>query len=476
MNHLISYNPATGQKIWEGKSSSKDEVVQKVEAAQRAFKKWALLSFEERKAFILKFKEVLEKNQTNLAEAISKETGKPLWDSKGEVNAMINKVELSIESYEERCPPLERDLQSGHSITRYRPYGVMAVFGPYNFPGHLPNGHILPALLAGNTLLFKPSELTPYVGELIDHYWREAELPEGVFNLVQGGREVGQAIVSHPLIDGLLFTGSYATGKIMAEYYSARPEKILALEMGGNNPLIIWDVQELEAASYLTIQSAYISSGQRCTCARRLIIPNDQSGDRLLETLKQAISHIRVGAYTDSPEPFLGPVISETHANRLLASQSMLQNLGGKPLLEMKLLKIGTGFLSPGLMDVTEISHPPDEEIFGPFLQVIRVKDFSAAIEAANQTKYGLVAGLLSDKQENYNQFYAQVKAGVINWNAATTGASSAAPFGGVGCSGNLRPSGYFAIDYCVYPVASIETQKISMPTQKLPGLNNGSV
>ena len=167
----------------------------------------------------------------------------------------------------------------------------------------------------------------------------------------------------------------------------------------------------------------------------------------------------------------MGPVVSAQIAARLLQAQGDLIALGGKPLLEMRQLQAGTGFLSPGIVDMSGVAAVPDEEWFGPLLQVIRVPDFDAALAAVNATEYGLAAGLLSDDEALWKQFLLHARAGIVNWNRPTTGAASSAPFGGIGKSGNHRPSAYYAADYCAYPVATIENNVLAMPKQLSPGL-----
>jgi succinylglutamic semialdehyde dehydrogenase len=469
-----SLNPATGDIVWQGQSAATEQIDDVIKNAQKAFKEWSALPFDERSAYLNRFGELLKEKFNFLAEVISQETGKTLWDSKSEVSAMISKIGISLEAYGKRCAGLVRDQEGGvRLITRHRPHGVVAVFGPFNFPGHLPNGHIIPALLAGNTVVLKPSELTPLVSEEIMKCWEICQLPNGVINLVQGGVETGKSLARHPAINGLFFTGSAKVGLLLSEQFASQPQKILALEMGGNNPLIIGHIENLEAAAYLTIQSAYLSSGQRCTCARRLIVKDNENSNQFIEVLMNKIKGIIVGPYNSQPEPYIGPVISEQHAQSILNAQSELKAKGGIPLIEMRHLRHGTGLLTPGLMDVTSISNRPDEEIFGPFLQLIRVKSFEEAVEEANQTRYGLAAGLLSKCYKQYNYFYQNIRAGIVNWNHQLTGASSAAPFGGIGLSGNYRPSAYYAADYCSYPVASLEATGLDMPLKLPPGLSS---
>ena len=466
-----SHNPATGDSVWEGNEAQDQLVDTALLAARQAFVEWSRQDLAVRIGHLEAFRETLSKEKDAFARIISMENGKPLWDALTEVAAMINKVGISIEAYKLRCPEMIKEHVPIKTLTRHRPHGVMAVLGPFNFPGHIPTGHIVPALLAGNTVVFKPSEFTPLAGEMLVKIWESSGLPSGVINLVQGGRKTGAYLSQHSEINGLLFTGSWKTGKALAEMMAKTPNKILALEMGGNNPLIVSQVEDLQSAAYLTIQSAFLTTGQRCTCARRLIIPTGQRGDHFLNTLISMTKTLRVGPYTETPEPFMGPVISRQTAENLLKAQNDLVARGGVALLPMRPLDIGKAFVTPGLIDVTSIEERSDEEYFGPLLQVIRVNDFAAAIEEANHTQYGLTSGLLSDSREEYEEFYRQIRAGVINWNTPTTGATSAAPFGGIGHSGNNRPSGLYAADYCAYPVASNEISKVTMPAKIAPGI-----
>jgi succinylglutamic semialdehyde dehydrogenase len=470
-----STDPATaspGEVVWEGFAATSEEVDQAVKAARGAAESWASVPVQHRIFYLERFAQLLKDSRAKLAEAISKETGKPTWEALSEVDSMINKVPVSIEAFNTRRRPVETEAAGGIAATRFKPYGVVAVFGPFNFPGHLPNGHIVPALIAGNTVVFKPSELTPLVAQTTVELWEAAELPKGVLNLVQGGHATGAALAGHPGIDGLFFTGSAAVGRLLSRTFSDHPERILALEMGGNNPLIVHEVSDLDAAAYLTIQSAFITAGQRCTCARRLVVAESAQSQAFLDRLVEMSKTIRVGRYSDSPEPFMGPVITAGAADKLLSAQDALTSAGAKVRLKMEKLAASPAMVSPGILDVTEVPDRPDEELFGPVLQVIRVKDFPAAIEEANHTAYGLAAGLLSDSADLYSQFFSKIRAGVVNWNRQTTGASGSLPFGGAGLSGNNRPSGYYAADYCSFPVASLENPKLTLPASLTPGVN----
>lgn len=466
-----SIDPAKNRVIWQGQSASSEQVAQAVQAARAAQLSWGDLAFEQRLVFVKKFAEQLTAQKEALAACIAEDTGKALWESRTEVAAMIGKIDISVRAYEERTGTKENPMPQGRAFVRHKPHGVVAVFGPYNFPGHLPNGHIVPALLAGNTVVFKPSELTPKVAELTVKLWQQAELPAGVINLVQGEVETGKALAADNGIDGLFFTGSSRTGHYLHQQFAGRPEKILALEMGGNNPLLVKDVANIDATVHDIIQSAFITSGQRCTCARKLYLPSDAQGDAILARLLEVSRNIQVGEYDAQPQPFMGSMISVAAAKGMLAAQQQLVALGGKVLLELTQPYADKAIVTPGIIECSAITDFPDEEHFGPLLKVFRYTDFDQAIAAANDTSFGLSAGLLSDSHELYQHFYKRIRAGIVNWNRPITGASSAAPFGGIGKSGNHRASAYYAADYCAYPVASVELEQVVLPEQLSPGL-----
>jgi succinylglutamic semialdehyde dehydrogenase len=468
---FISRNPGTGAVVWEGKSASALDVDRAVASARRAFAEWSALPFEARVEIVRRFAALLTERKESLAHAIGRETGKPLWEARTEVAAMAAKVEISITSYHERTGEKRMPMADGMAVLRHRPHGVVAVFGPYNFPGHLPNGHIVPALIAGNAVVFKPSELAPDVARATVEMWRDAGLPAGVLNLVQGERESGVALANHRQIDGLFFTGSSDTGTLLHKQFGGRPEIVLALEMGGNNPLVVAEVEDIDAAVHHTIQSAYLSAGQRCTCARRILVPRNAFGDRFLTRLTDVTSRIAYGLYDADPQPFMGAVVSARAASRLVAAQARLVAAGGRALLTMEQHDEQLGFVSPAILDVTDVAELPDEEHFGPLAQIVRYGHFDEAIARANDTVYGLSAGLLADDEARWVQFHRTIRAGIVNWNRPTNGASSAAPFGGTGRSGNHRPSAYYAADYCAYPMASVESAQLTMPASVSPGL-----
>lgn len=463
-----AWNPATGEVSWEGAAAGTPEIDRAFAAAADAFPGWSSAPLSQRIQHLERFAAALSQRSDDLTETISLETGKPRWEAKTETSAMASKIALTIQAQQERRRPLE--LASGNEIaaTRYKPHGIAAVLGPFNLPGHLPNAHLVPALLAGNCVVFKPSEHTPRTGRLLTELWLAAGLAPGVFSLLQGGRATGELVVRHPAVNAIYFTGGVAAGRAIARARAETPEVILALELGGNNPLVVWEPCAVTAAVYHTLVSAFITSGQRCACARRLILPDSEFGELFLRQLVAAAARLRSGPPDSSPEPFLGPVISATAADRILHARDSLLRQGARELLRME--RYGHALLSPGILDVTGVTIP-DEEIFGPMLQVIRCRSFAEAIREANHTAFGLCAGLLCEARSLWGEFFAQARAGIVNWNKPLTGASGAQPFGGIGWSGNHRPSGYFAVDYCSYPVASLETPALTLPANLVPGI-----
>ncbi|MCX8474875.1 MAG: succinylglutamate-semialdehyde dehydrogenase [Sphingomonas sp.] len=454
---IISTEPATGAVLWRQKVGDVDA---EVAHARRSWAEWAARPLTYRIEALRRFANVVRQKADAFTDLLARETGKPLWEARTEVETVIGKVDISITAYSERTGQrrIEAPMNTRLAL-RHKPHGVLAVLGPYNFPAHLPNGHIVPALLAGNAVVFKPSEKTPASGAFLVDCFHAAGIPEGCIRLLIGGPDEGKALAAHPDIDGLLFTGSANTGIALNRQFATRPEKILALEMGGNNPIVVWDTPDLYSAAVLVIQSAFTTAGQRCTAARRLIVDQNLF-DPLMVEINKLIGRLIIGEPHADPAPFMGPVIDNDAADMLTESFLALSTMGGRPLKHMERPIESRPFLTPGLIDMTQANDKPDVELFGPVLQIYRKATFEEAIAEANDTRYGLSASLVSQNPRLYDQFWANIRAGIVNWNRPTNGASSSAPFGGVGWSGNHRPSAYYAADYCAYPVVSSESEQ----------------
>lgn len=454
--------------MWSGKAATQREVDTAMIAARAAFLDWADLSLESRLKFVRAYHARLAERRSELAEIVSQETGKPLWEAEGEVGTMLAKVDISIAAYHDRTGTRLVSTQP-ETIVAHRPHGVLGILGPYNFPAHLANGHYLPALIAGNVVVLKPSEYTPMVGLFLAQLWDEVGVPNGVFTVVNGGGGVGQMVALHSELDVLCFTGSAAVGRQLAHSFGRMPEKLLAMEMGGNNPLILHSAEDADAAAVAIIQSAFATSGQRCTCARRLIVVSSPHTAMIVSRLVEWVAKIRVGHYCESPAPFMGPVISEAAARRLADVVGEWEQMGGKVLTQKRVTQ--GAFVYPTIVDVTMISRRKDDEYFGPLLQVIEVESIEDAVREANNTHYGLSSSVFTIDRRLFEYCSRRIRAGIVNWNSPTTGSSSKSPFGGLGWSGNHRPTAYYAADYCAYPVVSTMNESLVAPNQWPVGL-----
>ncbi len=454
---VVSINPSTGEEFFRAPVGNVEETVSR---ARRAWPAWAAQPLSTRMELMRRFANEVRKASDAMAETIASETGKPMWEARSEVEMVVAKVEVSIRAYAERTAQRKLDNAiQGTSALRHKPHGVMAVIGPFNFPAHLLTSHAVPALIAGNAVVFKPSEKAPATAQLLAQCFHKAGVSAAVVQVLFGGPAEGMALATSDGVDGVLFTGSAHVGIAINRKLSARPDKIVALEMGGNNPIVVWDTPKISDAAVLIIQSAFTSAGQRCSAARRLIV-KDTMYDALISEVKNLADRIIVGSPFDEPPPFMGPVIDNAAADGLTDSFLYMLTHGGKAIKHLKRPNESLPFLTPGIIDTTGMAERPDVELFGPILQVIKVDDFDAAIAEANSTRFGLCAALIGGNPQEYNRFWANIRAGIINWNRPTIGTPPGAPFGGIGLSGNHRPTGFYAADYSAYPVSSAEMEQ----------------
>lgn len=469
---FVDISPADKTDLVMKVSYSFEHIEKATEAAKKAFHPWASLAPQERAQYLVRLKEVYLRRKNEIAEAISRDMGKPLWEALTEAQAMIGKIDITLNESLKLVEKAEYEntMPGVRGVLRFKPRGVMAVVGPFNFPGHLPNGHIIPALATGNTVIFKPSEQTPYVGQIMAECFHEADFPHGVFNLVQGLGEVGKRLVSHELIDGILFTGSYDTGLKIKQDTMTHYWKILALEMGGKNASLVWSDADIEKAVYENLQGAFLTTGQRCSCTSRLLLHKDIY-DQFIDKYYEAAKKLTIGHWKENV--FMGPLINETAVENYLRYQGIAHREGAECLMRGKVLDrnpAGT-YVTPSIYLVDKFSETSvyqKTEIFGPNLAVYKIDDFDQAMEINNSTGYGLVMSVFSKEKELYERANQFARVGLINWNRSTVGASSKLPFGGMDKSGNDRASAHFAVYYCTIPVANLEDENI-FDAKKLP-------
>lgn len=455
-DELISREPATGAELWRGAVGNVDA---EVGAARAAWAGWAAQPLAVRSETLRRFANAVRQRADAIADTIAREVGKPIWEARTEVEATIARVDIAIRAYGERTAQRRVDAPLGARVAvRHKPHGVVAVISPYPSPLLLPAGRIIPALLAGNAVVLKPSEHAPATAAALIECLHLAGVPGGCARLLIGGATEGKALAEHAGVDAVLFTGSTRVGLTLGRALAATPQKLFAADLGGNNPIVVWDTPDLHTAATLVVQSAFTNAGQHCAAARRLIV-DEAMAEPLIALVNTLIGRLIVGAPHDTPAPFMGPVIDEEAADGLTESFLALLMRGGRPIRHLERIGEGGSLLVPALIDVTAMAERPDIELFGPILQVVRVASFDAAIAEANATRYGLSAALISQTPALYDRFWATSRAGVVNWNRPTIGAAASTPIGGTGWSGNNRPGGYYDADHCAYPVTSSEAE-----------------
>ena len=476
-NSFESISPADSSQSLGVYCENSDLVGVALENGTAAFKLWRRTSFEDRLAALRRVQESFRKYADPIAEALALEVGKPLWEAKTEVKGLIGKLDATLAEgmglIEDRT--IENILPNTTGQLRFRPLGVMAVLGPFNFPAHLPNGHITPALLTGNTVIFKPSEKTPLVGQWLARCFHEADLPKGVFQLLQGGRETSALLAAHSDVAGVLFTGSYGAGRAIKQATLDQPHKLLALEMGGKNSALVWEDANLDNALYEVLTGAYMTTGQRCSATSRVLV-HRKLLDEFTVRLQKMVASIEVSHPMEGP--FMGPLIDASSKDRFLKATEVASEEFDElvPGTELDLQWKGN-YVSPALhfaskadLKVVQENEFLREEIFGPSLTIIPFDDLQIGIEMVNSTDYGLVASVFSASEEVFEDCWHSIDTGLLNYNKSTVGASGKLPFGGFKKSGNHWPTASFGTRYCTLPVSSMKVDSKAEVKPSIPG------
>ncbi len=454
---IVVRDPSDGATAVWTSGECADHVDAAASAARAALPAWASRPLEERVALLRRYAECTTRTVDRIADRITLEMGKIRAESLLEAKLLADKVAITLDEISmARVRGYDVAVNATRSgLCRFRPHGVMAVLGPYNFPAHLPNGHFVPAMLLGNTIVFKPSDKTPGVAQLLAECMHEAGIPAGVFNVVQGGPAVARALVAHDEPDGILFTGSWPVGRAILQANLDRPGRIVALELGGSNPAVVMPSAHLRQAVIECARASFATTGQRCTCTRRIIVDR-RIADRFLAEFCRVASTLLVGPGFSRDPVFMGPIVNEGSLNAVLGEQAALARAGGKVLVAATRMDRPGFFVTPSVVEVPRFERATDRETFGPLVRVAIVDGLDEAIRQSNATDYGLAASIFTGERGEYERFFAECRAGCINWNNGTAGASSKLPFGGLGHSGNHRPAAAFSVDYCAYPVASM--------------------
>ncbi|HEX7999357.1 MAG TPA: aldehyde dehydrogenase family protein [Pyrinomonadaceae bacterium] len=447
-------NPAnTDDVLGTIRQATREEARSAVEAASEAFRDWRSTPAPTRGRIVARAARLLEDEKENLAQLLTREEGKTIAESRGELQRSINVTEFCAgEARRLNGETIQSELPSNFAYTIKQPLGVVACVTPWNFPVAIPIWKIAPALVAGNTVVFKPASLTPATAVRIVEIFEEAGIPKGVLNLILGsGSEAGDEIIGHKAVRAVSFTGSNDVGIRLYEQVSRRGAKIQC-EMGGKNPVVVLEDADLDLAVESTAQGAFGSSGQRCTATSRAVVVNDVA-DEFVARIKRRAEGMRIGAGND-PQTEMGPSVDEGQFKTVL-SYIDIGREDGAELICGGTRAEGDGldrgyFVRPTVFDrVTTDMRIAREEIFGPVLSVLRVKDFEEAMQAANDSEYGLSSSIFTNDAARIFRFVDEIETGMTHINSPTTGGEAHIPFGGIKATGiGDREQGSTALDF----------------------------
>ncbi len=452
---LISRNPAADGAVVFETGTSTAAVAEAAAAAAAAQPAWAALTRAQRWEHLMRWKAQIAAAADGLAEAIVLETGKLRSEAKVEIQTLLNRFDLVSAA-------MTADLKEGVVATgeqlRYQALGVVGVIGPFNFPLHLCHAHVVPSLLAGNTVVVKPSDISPLCGQRYAETAAAAGLPAGVFNLVQGTGAVGAAMVTQPELRGLCFTGSWTVGRRILEAALDRPELLVALEMGGKNVCVVLDDCSLRQAVHEVLVGGYLSAGQRCTGTDRVLV-HRKIAEPFIAALASAARQLRFG-HPDDASVFAGPMATEAALQKLEAALEAAKKGGAEAVVPGARLP-GGYYRTASLHRLPDGCHHlpgyTDLEVFGPDLCVEIVESDEEAIAVLAKSPFGFANAIFTSSNERFEAFYRGTQSGILNRNRSTNLASPRLPFGGVGKSGNYRPAGAFAHRNVTSPVALLE-------------------
>ncbi|MBI3333796.1 MAG: aldehyde dehydrogenase family protein [Candidatus Omnitrophica bacterium] len=447
---------------------SEEPVDQAVVAAAKAFPSWSALPLQRRIAKLRLFQRFLKERQSSLIRLVAREAGKPLAESQREVERLAGKVDEMVMLGLKLIRPFRVAVGQGvFGECRYRPLGVLAVIGPFNFPAHTPGSHIIPALLTGNTVVFKPSEYTPFVGQGLAECLDAAGLPAGVFNLVQGDSRVGERLVGHPQVAGILFTGSTAVGTAIKLATLKEPQKSLALEMGGKNGALVLGDADLELAAREIATAAYSMAGQRCNATSRVIVDR-RVAKRFLARFLEAVERVTIG-YPLDEGVLMGPLVSHDAVAKFQRYMKLAEEEGFETLRPGRALGVWQKRRGYYVIPAAHLCEKPAknrslhyrrEEIFGPDVAIYLVKGEEEAVAINNEVPYGLVTSVFTRSRPRFERLFGRIDTGMVNLNRGTIFSSGKLPFGGTKASGSFKPAGLFSPYYCTTPVALLEDRR----------------
>jgi acyl-CoA reductase-like NAD-dependent aldehyde dehydrogenase len=435
---------------------SYEQINDAVSSAQRSFEKWKKTSLNERKNQIVKYKELLAKNSQALAETITFEVGKPLWESQEEVKETLKLIEYFI---------LEADkiLLEGKK-TVWLPKGVIGVTSPANRPLFYAHHYLIPSILAGNTVVLKSSKVAPQVGQSIAEVFHESGLSAGVFNLVHGDAEVARRLCAQSNIQTVFFSGSFETAVKIQKQMSNEYWKVLVLDLGGKNSTIIWDDANYEKALRETLYSCYVTSGQRWTSCNRIFV-HEKIFDKFLSDFHTLAKQLKVDLGSLPEQPFMGPLVSESAQENFIRYQGIAVREGATEVMRGKLLDRNYKgyYVSPSIHYVENANTKSiyeTGEIFGPDAAIYKISDLDETISLLNQSVFGLVGAVYTAQKDIVGRLLEDWQVGTLFCNTPTTQIPYWLPLGGIKKSGNSRLLGSHTFYQVTYPKSLCEKEK----------------
>jgi aldehyde dehydrogenase (NAD+) len=445
------FNPSnTSEKVGTVHYSSTHHLKKAGEAAREAFHEWSSLTGEKRAEYLFKVANLFENRHEELATLASREMGKPIKEMMGEVTRAINILRYYAgEGVREIGTIIPSTQTHVLQYSQRTPLGVVGIITPWNFPIAIPIWKLAPALICGNTVVWKAAEISSLTATAMVELIVEAGLPKGVLNLVIGkGNEIGKALVEEVPLDGLSFTGSSQTGQFIAEACARRNIKFQT-EMGGKNAAVILSDADLSKTIPAIISGAFSSAGQKCTATSRIIVENSIYEEVKAELLK-ALSNVKLGNALDT-NVYLGPVASKAQYVKVSKYVCMAKKEGHVIAEGFTDLNLKKGYyIKPLIVEGIPVDHPlVQEEIFGPITVLLRVDSFEEAIQVCNQTVYGLTASIFTRNLQKGLKFLTEAEAGMVRVNLETAGVEYQSPFGGSKMSSShTREQGQAALDF----------------------------
>ncbi|SFR44137.1 aldehyde dehydrogenase family protein [Halogeometricum limi] len=446
-----SENPATGESLGEFRQGTAEDVDAALAAAEDAYEEWRALSHIDRAEYLWDIYQELKDRHQELGEVVTKECGKEISEGKADVTEAWHMVEWAAgDARHPKGDVVPSEIAAKDAYMRRKPRGVVGCITPWNFPVAIPFWHMAVALVEGNVVVWKPAEQTPWCAQIIAEMFDDTNIPDGVFNMIQGFGDAGEAIVDDDRVDTVLFTGSAEVGHEIASKVGGEPGKLVAAEMGGKNNVVVTENADLDIAVHSAVMSSFKTTGQRCVSSERLVVHEDVY-DEFKERYVEIAKDVAVGDPLEE-DTFMGPLIEAEHLEKVRKYNELAKKEDVNVLVDRTDLDddeipeghedghwVGPFVYEADPYDDLRCTH---EEVFGPHVALLKYSgDIEEAVEIHNDTEYGLAGAIISEDYRQINYYRDNAEVGLAYGNLPCIGAEVHLPFGGVKKSGNGYPS-----------------------------------